>query len=134
MTDLSGFRALIIEDEGPIALLIEDMLLDLGCEIIASAAELETACEIARTAHVDFALLDLNLNGLSALPVAHVLHERGIPFVFSTGYGVTGLSDGFESYPTLAKPFVIDDLCNNIVIALGQRRATSASQDPDLQK
>lgn len=120
MSDLTGLKALVVEDEGPIALLIEDMLLDLGCEIAASAAELDRACAIAREATMDFALLDLNLNGRSAMPVAYILRERGVPFVFSTGYGVGGLPEEFSTHLTLGKPFGLDDLREKIVRALGK--------------
>lgn len=122
MRDFAGLKALLVEDEGPVALLIEDMLLDLGCEIAASAADLDRASELARTVAVDFALLDLNLAGQSALPVAAILRDRGIPFVFSTGYGASGIRDGFERYPLLAKPFVSTDLRNKIAAALRRDR------------
>lgn len=120
MTELTGLRAMVVEDEGPVALLVEDMLMELGCEVVASAAEVERACALARTATIDVALLDLNLAGKSALPVAHVLRERGIPFVFSTGYGVTELAAEFRSQPTLAKPFRIDDLERALMRTLGR--------------
>ncbi|MBM0104929.1 response regulator [Steroidobacter sp. S1-65] len=118
MVDFTGLRALIVEDEGAIALLIEDMLLDLGCEIAAAAAELGKACELARTARIDFAILDLNLAGVSALPVAEILRERGIPFMFSTGYGTSAVSGVFERYPVVAKPFVMNELRDKIAAAL----------------
>ena len=118
MADFAGLKALVVEDEGPVALLVEDMLIDLGFHIVASAAELEKACELARTATIDFALLDLNLNGVSAMPVARILRERGIPFVFSTGYGVSGRSEEFASCLVLAKPFVFEDLRQVARIAL----------------
>lgn len=118
MVELDGLRALVVEDEGAVALLIEDMLLDLGCDISASAAELGEACDLARTVAVDFAVVDLNLNGVSALPVASILHERRIPFVFSTGYGTSGVSKDFDNYPVLAKPFVVADLQGKISAAL----------------
>ncbi len=118
MVDLAGRRALVVEDEGAVALLIEDMLVDLGCEIVASAADVGRACELARTARIDFAILDLNLNGASAIPVGYILRERRIPFVFSTGYGTSGSSEDFASYPLLAKPFVIADLRDKIAAAL----------------
>ena len=121
MAELAGLKALIVEDEGPVALLIEDMLLNLGCEIAASAAELDRACAFARAATIDFALVDLNLNGRSAAPVAHILRERGIPFVFSTGYGVSGLAEELSSHPTLTKPFVVDDLRLTLLRALDGR-------------
>jgi DNA-binding response OmpR family regulator len=115
MVDAVGLKALVVEDEGPVALLIEDMLLDLGCEIAASAADLDKACQLARTASVDFAVLDLNLNGSSAAPVAQILRERQIPFLFSTGYGAGGLPAGYESYLVLSKPFVFDELREKVL-------------------
>jgi CheY-like chemotaxis protein len=118
MHDLVGLKALVIEDEGPVALLVEDMLMDLGCEVAASAANLRKASELARSAHVDFALLDLNLDGESAAPIAAILRDRGIPFVFSTGYGASGIAPGFERYPLLAKPFDLADLQHKISAAL----------------
>lgn len=118
MVELAGLDALLVEDEGAVALLIEDMLLDLGCRIAASAAELGAACELARTATIDFVVLDLNLNGASALPIAHILRERRIPFVFSSGYGMSGLPEEFSSYPMLAKPFSFDEFRNKLCLAL----------------
>jgi CheY-like chemotaxis protein len=118
MADLKGLRALVVEDEGVVALMIEDMLLDLGCEIAASAADLDKGCKLAQSADIDFALLDLNLNGSSALPIAHILRERRIPFVFSTGYGAGGVSPEFASQQIVAKPFVLADLQSRISAAL----------------
>jgi DNA-binding NtrC family response regulator len=123
MADLAGMKALVVEDEAPVALLIEDMLLDFGCEIAASAANLDTAREHAHVATIDFAVLDLNLNGSSAIAVAHILRERGIPFVFSTGYGASGIPAEFASYPALAKPFTAEDLLRKIRDALSQDAA-----------
>ena len=122
MIDLTGRRVLVVEDEGAIALLIEDMLADLGCEIAASAATLDKACELARTARIDFAILDLNLDGASAIPVARILRERHIPFVFSTGYGTGGVSEEFAGYPLLPKPFVLTDLRDQVSTALAMHR------------
>jgi CheY-like chemotaxis protein len=121
MAELAQLKALVVEDEGAIALLIEDMLIDLGCVVVASAADLDRACELARTATIDFAVLDLNLNGSSAAGVAYILRERRIPFIFSTGYGVGGISAEFKSSPALAKPFVIEDLRAKILLALELR-------------
>ena len=91
-------------------------------EISGSAAEVGKACELARTTDVDFAILDLNLNGASSIPVAIILSERHIPFVFSTGYGAAGAPHGFALIPVLSKPFVIADLHDNIAAALGLHR------------
>jgi CheY-like chemotaxis protein len=121
MNGISGLKALIVEDEGSIALLIEDMLERLGCEIAASVARLSEACEVARTATFDFAVLDVNLDGKPAFPVADILRERRIPFVFSTGYGDSGLPAEFNGRPVLSKPFLTRDLQRAILQALSGR-------------
>lgn len=120
MTDLSGLKALVVEDEGGVALLIEDMLLDLGCEIAGSVARVAKACEVARTATFDFAVLDVNLDGEPAFPIASILRERRIPFLFSTGYGESGLPPEFNAHPVLSKPFGMADLRRVIAAALSR--------------
>ena len=127
MTELSGLKALVVEDEGSVAFMIEDMLQELGCAIHASVARLEDARRIADTAMVDFAVLDVNLNGQFVFPVAEILRRREIPFIFSTGYGPSGVSDEFRNYPVLSKPFTIGDLQQKLVAALGEGRLSPAS-------
>ncbi|WP_374575895.1 response regulator [Phenylobacterium sp.] len=98
-------RALVIEDEAIVAMLIEDLLQDLGCEIAGSAA---TACEavrLARTCEADFALLDVNLgDGQTSAAAADVLRCRRVPYAWLTGYGVQGVPAGHDDVPLLTKP------------------------------
>jgi CheY-like chemotaxis protein len=63
MVELSGARVLLVEDEGLVALMIEDMLEELGLKVVASAAHVTKACELATRATFDLALLDVNLAG-----------------------------------------------------------------------
>lgn len=86
MTVFSGISVLLVEDESAIAMLIEEMLEDLGCTVVASVAQLAKALQIAKVLEVDLAILDVNLAGERVFPVAQVLRERHIPFLFSTGY------------------------------------------------
>lgn len=122
MPELAGLRVLLVEDEGPVAMLIEDMLIDLGCEIAASAADVDGACRIASVEAIDFALLDLNLGGSSSLPVARILRDRNIPVVFSTGYGVGSLPAEFQSCALIAKPYLLSALEAKILVAVGRNR------------
>lgn len=117
-TRLSGLKALVVEDEASVAFLIEDMLQELGCEIVASVATLAKACRMAATGTFDFALLDVNLNGERAFPAAEILRSRNIPFVFSTGYGPVGLPAEFANRPVVTKPFSAEQLREQISIAL----------------
>ncbi|MFB2567419.1 response regulator [Rhizobium sp. IMFF44] len=103
-------RIFVVEDEVLLATWMEDILVDLGYEIAAVASQLPEGCEIARSGEFDLAILDVNLNGQPSYPIAEILRERGIPFVFATGYGGTGLDPAFKNVPTLAKPYVIDDV------------------------
>lgn len=118
MPEPSGLRVLLVEDEGLVALMIEDMLADLGFNVVASAAQLKKACELATTGAFDFAMLDVNLGGETVFPVAHILRERCIPFLFSTGYGRPALDDKFNEAPAIGKPFTIEQLRQKLEILL----------------
>lgn len=123
MSDLAGLKAMVLEDEASIALLIEDMLETLGCEVVMSIARMERALQLAPGVQCDFAVLDINLNGTPVFPVAEVLRSRSIPFVFSTGYGAAGVPAEFSDVPVLGKPFPIEELERGIARALSAQRA-----------
>lgn len=103
-------RIMLVEDELLIGMLLEDMLRDLGFEVVAMASRIDEAVELAQTADVHAAILDVNLNGQEVYPVAEVLAGRDIPFVFATGYGERGLPPAFQNRPTLQKPFQQESL------------------------
>jgi CheY-like chemotaxis protein len=121
MTAFSGIKVLVVEDEGFVAVLIEDMLRDLGCEIVASVARLPEAQGIAASVEIDLAVLDVNLNGQPSFPIAEILRDRGVPFIFSTGYGQNGLPHEFADHPLIAKPFSSTELQQKIAVAVGKR-------------
>src|SRR5665213_1343135 len=106
----SGLRVLLVEDENLIALLLEDMLAELGHTVIGPIARLNKALEIAQRDEFDIAILDVNINGGDTYPIAEALAARDIPFVFSTGYGRNSLRAPYPDRPILQKPFQQDDL------------------------
>jgi CheY-like chemotaxis protein len=105
-----GLRVLLVEDENLVAMLLEDMLAELGHSVVGPVARLKKALEMAQRKAIDLAILDVNINGEQAYPVAEALAARGIPFVFSTGYGKRGLPLQYRDHPTLQKPFQQQDL------------------------
>jgi CheY-like chemotaxis protein len=109
-SNAAGRRVLVIEDEMLIGMLLEDMLVDLGYGVAGVVPKLDDALAAARGDSFDLAILDVHLHGQSVFPVADLLVERGVPFVFATGYGERGLPDAYRGRPVLQKPFAKDDL------------------------
>jgi CheY-like chemotaxis protein len=106
----NGRRILVVEDEFLIRMLLEDMLTDLGYELVGVAGRVDEAAELAKTKDFDLAILDVNLDGHDVYPVAELIGKRGLPFMFVTGYGGRGLPDSYRDRPTLQKPFQLDEL------------------------
>ena len=123
--DLQGLRVFVVEDEAAITLLLEDMLLDFGCEVVGPASRIEAACEMARTNAIDLAILDVNIAGQTIAPVVEALSARAIPMVFSTGYGNGGLDESFRGSPVLEKPFTQADLERRMRTAITASRAAA---------
>src|ERR1041384_7652891 len=94
-------RILVVEDEVLLAMNIEDMLLESGYEVAGIASRLTPALALAREGLFDAAMLDVNLAGEPSFPVADLLAERGIPFLFATGYGLQGLDERYHGRPVL---------------------------------
>jgi CheY-like chemotaxis protein len=102
---IQGLRVLVVEDEGLIAIMFEDMLMDMGCAVIRLARDADEALRIVENEAFDAALLDVNLGrGKTSYPIADALTRRGTPFAFLTGYGEVGISDGYRERPVLSKP------------------------------
>jgi CheY-like chemotaxis protein len=118
--ELQGLRVLLVEDEGLVAMSVEDMLSDLGCVVAAQATSLPEAFERARAGGFEVALLDVSLNGKQVFPVAEFLSEQDIPFAFASGYGRAGLPEGFRNRPVVPKPFQIDELSAALTAALAR--------------
>ncbi|MBE9607064.1 response regulator [Acetobacteraceae bacterium H6797] len=102
---LAGKNILIVEDEMIVAMDLEDSLRRHGAKVIGPALRLKTALDLAGSAAIDAAVLDVNLNGERSYPVAQLLLERGIPFLFATGYGHVEQEMRFAEVPLLKKPY-----------------------------
>jgi DNA-binding NtrC family response regulator len=111
---LRGKKVLIVEDEALIAMLFEDILEDAACQIVGPAMNVRQAMELAEAAEIDVAVLDVNLNGEPSFPVAALLQSRGVPLVFSSGYGSQGLPPEWQNRPTLPKPFTSDEVIDTL--------------------
>ena len=117
MAWLKGKRILVVEDEALIAVMVEDMLIDMGSEVIGPAATVEEALELARREGLDAAVLDVNVRGQRIDPVAEALMARGVPVLFATGYGEVTLADGAPA-TVIDKPYTQEKLARGIAAAV----------------
>jgi CheY-like chemotaxis protein len=114
-TTLAGRRVLLIEDEMLVAMLIEDALVSAGCDVAGPVSRVDAALAMVRAGtKIDAALMDLNLNGHSAIPVADALREHGIPFLVLTGYGTAALPEPHQGAPVISKPFDATHLLDSL--------------------
>jgi len=120
---LNGLRILVVEDEAAISMLLEDMLMDFGCQVVGPAARLTTALEMVEAETFDLAILDVNLAGDPIYPVAEALARRDVPFIFSTGYGGGGIKDPFRNRPVVQKPFGQQELKRTLLKGLDRQTA-----------
>jgi len=117
---LKGRRVLVVEDEMMIAIMVGDMLEELGCAVVGPANRLDAALELFDAEpDLDAALLDINVGGKSVFPLADALRKKGVPAIFSTGYGEAGLREADKGAPVLHKPFRAGDLARALTAALG---------------
>jgi DNA-binding response OmpR family regulator len=115
-------KVLIVEDEPIVAFEIEDILREAGFEIVGCMGSLNKALATLKNTNCDIAVLDANLRGDSAAPVAIVLRERGTPFLFVSGYECAYLPEGFRDVPLLSKPFEPNELITTVTQLLSGAR------------
>lgn len=116
---LHGLSVLVVEDESLVSLLVEDMLTDLGCDDVWYASGVREGLALLDQRIPDAAVLDVNLSGEPAYPIARRLADAGVPFVFATGYGAIGIHQDWAGRPVLQKPFQCDALGSALAAALG---------------
>ena len=96
---------LVVEDEPLVALEIEAELAEAGATVLGPAGIVEAAARLIEAEPLDAALLDATLAGKPVDALAAALDARGVPFAFASGYGPSGLPEGFRDRPLLGKPF-----------------------------
>lgn len=122
MTDLSGLRILVVEDEAILAWEAEEILKDAGAIVIGPVHNVADAIAlIAKGEKIDAAMLDVSLNGAVSTPVAGALEANGVPYIYTTGYARITKSD--PKLIVLEKPYTSTDLITAIrAITLDAKR------------
>jgi CheY-like chemotaxis protein len=125
--DAPVLRAFIVEDEALVSMLLEDMLADLGCIVVDTAARVGDAVDKAALVEADIAILDVNLDGVVSYSVADALLARGVAVIFSTGYVADALPPRFAAAPKLNKPFSPGELKRALDAARAHFRGRGSS-------
>lgn len=109
-------RIFIVDDESIIAFEMADTLEDLGFEVVGPSTQLSDALSRAEDEEFDVACLDVNLgNGKTSEPIAKILKDRGIPYVYITAYDANQVSFVDETDRVLKKPVSKVDLRNALL-------------------
>jgi DNA-binding response OmpR family regulator len=117
---LAGLEILLVEDEAIIALMVEDLLPDLGCARVWHASRIDAALKLIEERRPGAAILDVNLGGNVVFPVAERLEAAGTPFVFTTGYERDIVPARWRGRPFLQKPIESGNLAAALRAALGR--------------
>lgn len=83
---IAGKRVFVVEDEALIAFDIEMILEGKGCQVVGPAGRLDRAIDLAESEAFDLAVLDVMIGPDEIFPLASILAERGVPFVFHSGH------------------------------------------------
>ena len=124
---LSGQHVLIVEDEYFLAQDLVDYFQDLGVQVLGPAASVSEALRLLESAEVQGAILDVNLRGERVYPVADVLRQRHVPFVFASGYGGELEPRAYADVPRCIKPVDFGVLVQTLVEQMDGQRAPRLS-------
>ena len=117
--DLRDRRILVVEDEYLVAMSLAEALEDTGSIVLGPVSSVDKAIKIIEAEpHIDGAVLDVNLGGVLAYPVADLLIARKIPFVFTSGYEDSLLRDRYSEVKNCAKPYLIQAMEEALVEAM----------------
>lgn len=114
---LSGLDVLLVEDEFMIAVDAQDILGALGARSVLVASTYAQAEQRITQDRFDIAVLDVNIHGVMSFPLSEKLRERGIPFLFATGYNLND-RDGSETRICVFKPYDQERMREGLLRAL----------------
>jgi CheY-like chemotaxis protein len=122
----NGLKVLLVEDEALVAMLVEELLGELGCEVGSVATSVaEGMSRIEAGLDFDVAILDVNLSGEKSFPIADALIARDCPFLFATGFAPTDIMQRFPGIRLLLKPYSAQGLARSLEALVGRESGTA---------
>jgi len=120
---LAGVRLMVVEDEMLVGMLLKRTLEGFGAVVVGPYARLADGLAAARSERFDGAVLDLNLAGELANPIADQLLAHSVPFLFLTGFQRESIDRRYASVPVLQKPIDASALERGLLALLNDRPA-----------
>lgn len=118
ISGVAGLRVLVVEDEALIAMMVEDMLTEIGCVVAGSAPDATGALALVRSEMVDVVILDVHLADGECYRAADEMLKQGLKVVFSTGDNRSDIPPAYADLPCVIKPFTLSDLAGELNHAL----------------
>jgi CheY-like chemotaxis protein len=116
---LRDCRILVVEDEYLIAMNLADALESAGSVVVGPVPSVDKAMQtIDSESRIDAAVVDVNLGGVMAYPVADALLARKIPFVFTSGYEDSDLRSRYPQVKNCLKPYRFPEMERSLANAL----------------
>lgn len=120
-------RILVLDDNALISVLLEEWLIELGCEVAGPVPMVADALRMIEETSIDAAFLDMSVSDGNCLPVAMALEKRRVPFTFATGGGMDGLETRFPKAAMMIKPYDLSDVRKALDRMLGTQSVGAPS-------
>lgn len=117
---LADLHVLVVEDEHLVAMALAADLEDAGAIVLGPASTIESALALIEQHPVDAAVLDIKLRAQMVFPVAEVLADQGVPFLFMSGLDDEGVPERYAAIPKCNKPSTTRMLTEMLVAIVGR--------------
>lgn len=115
--DLTGCNVLVVEDDYYIAGDTAAALRGAGATVLGPCPNEDATLDLLKTATPTHAVLDLNLGGGGPrFAIAHALKERGVPFIFLTGYDPDAVPADLAEVVRLQKPVPLSNIVKAVAL------------------
>ena len=121
----AGVRVLLVEDNPQVRAFADDLLADLGCQVLCASSAAEALACLGGN-EVDVVLSDIVMPGMDGIELAQKIGQQrpDLPVVLATGYSEQAAQRA-QARSILMKPYSATELSTALAKALDERRRAS---------
>ena len=108
-------RVLVVDDEDDLRILLSDMLMGAGYEVVSASDGKEAISLLGKDLKIDMALLDIQMPNVNGIEVLKFISEKhpGVPVIMLTGfadlkYAMEARQFGARDF--INKPYRVEDI------------------------